>query len=173
MGNVLGELFGDIAEAIREKTGDAGSMKPAEFPEKISGIVTSGSGQYYFYNSYFTAKDISQEVTHYMGRVPDIIYVYYSKAANANRFYYSLCYSRAMIDRMPSGKSRVSYIGTSGAVASMDMRVGIDDAVTNEDWAEFGGVRNATDKSFTVGGSSARLESGKYYYYIAITNITG
>lgn len=40
MANVLGELFGDIASAIREKTGDAEKMKPAEFPEKISEIET-------------------------------------------------------------------------------------------------------------------------------------
>jgi len=40
MANVLGELFGDIASAIREKTGDAEKMKPADFPEKISGIET-------------------------------------------------------------------------------------------------------------------------------------
>lgn len=40
MANVLGELFGDIASAIREKTGDEGTMKPAQFPEKISGIET-------------------------------------------------------------------------------------------------------------------------------------
>lgn len=40
MANALGELFGDIASAIREKTGDAEKMKPADFPEKISGIET-------------------------------------------------------------------------------------------------------------------------------------
>lgn len=38
MANVLGKLFGDIADAIREKTGDTATMKPAEFPEKIGGI---------------------------------------------------------------------------------------------------------------------------------------
>jgi len=40
MANVLGELFGDIASAIREKTGEEGTMKPAQFPEKISSIET-------------------------------------------------------------------------------------------------------------------------------------
>lgn len=40
MANVLGELFGDIASAIREKTGDEATMKPAQFPEKISEIET-------------------------------------------------------------------------------------------------------------------------------------
>lgn len=45
MANVLGQLFGDIAGAIREKTGEAGKMKPAEFPQKIRGI-SAGSGEY-------------------------------------------------------------------------------------------------------------------------------
>ena len=38
MANVLGELFGDIATAIRSKTGEEGTMKPAEFPNKIKSI---------------------------------------------------------------------------------------------------------------------------------------
>ncbi len=41
MSNALGALFGDIATAIREKTGDSRSMKPAEFPAKIGDISTS------------------------------------------------------------------------------------------------------------------------------------
>ena len=40
MANALGELFGDIAAAIRDKTGEEGKMKPAQFPEKISEIET-------------------------------------------------------------------------------------------------------------------------------------
>lgn len=38
--NVLGTLFGDIANAIRSKTGepDTAKMKPIDFPTKISGI---------------------------------------------------------------------------------------------------------------------------------------
>lgn len=48
MANVLGTLFGDIAKAIREKTGDTAKMKPAEFPEKISAIEgSSGETDYY------------------------------------------------------------------------------------------------------------------------------
>lgn len=43
MGNVLGNLFGDIATAIREKTGDTDTMKPAEFPEKIREISGSSA----------------------------------------------------------------------------------------------------------------------------------
>lgn len=42
MANVLGELFGNIAAAIREKTGDTATMKPAEFPDNIRAIETGG-----------------------------------------------------------------------------------------------------------------------------------
>lgn len=40
--NVLGTLFGDIANAIRTKTGDTAKMKPSEFPTKILEIEVVG-----------------------------------------------------------------------------------------------------------------------------------
>ncbi|MBQ8498093.1 MAG: hypothetical protein IJ489_11660, partial [Clostridia bacterium] len=43
MANALSELFQNTADAIREKTGETGTMKPAEFPDKIKNITT-GSG---------------------------------------------------------------------------------------------------------------------------------
>lgn len=48
MANVLGNLFHDIADAIRSKTGDTGTMKPAQFPEKIASI-TGGGGAVQLY----------------------------------------------------------------------------------------------------------------------------
>jgi hypothetical protein len=42
MANVLAELFQNVASAIREKTGDTGTMKPAEFPDKIRAIEGGG-----------------------------------------------------------------------------------------------------------------------------------
>lgn len=42
MANVLAELFQNTANAIREKTGDSGTMKPAEFPDKIKAIAVGG-----------------------------------------------------------------------------------------------------------------------------------
>lgn len=44
MSNALGELFGSIADAIREKTGDTAKMKPVDFPEKITAIEAGGGG---------------------------------------------------------------------------------------------------------------------------------
>ena len=44
MANALGTLFQNIASAIRAKTGETGTMKPAEFPDKIAAIETGGGG---------------------------------------------------------------------------------------------------------------------------------
>ena len=53
MANALGTLFGDIAAAIREKTGDTATMKPVEFPSKISGISAGGGDvRYVTFMSY-------------------------------------------------------------------------------------------------------------------------
>lgn len=38
MSNALKTLFQDTADAIRAKTGDTGTMKPAQFPAKIAAI---------------------------------------------------------------------------------------------------------------------------------------
>lgn len=44
MANVLGELFQDIADAIRSKTGSTDTLKPNQFPEAIEGITAGGGG---------------------------------------------------------------------------------------------------------------------------------
>ena len=42
--SALSDLFQDIADAIRTKTGDTGSMKPAAFPENILAIEAGSGG---------------------------------------------------------------------------------------------------------------------------------
>ena len=44
MANALGTLFQNIASAIRAKTGETGTMKPAEFPTQIASIEVGSSG---------------------------------------------------------------------------------------------------------------------------------
>lgn len=36
--SVLENLFTDIADAIRDKTGETDAIRPIDFPEKIAGI---------------------------------------------------------------------------------------------------------------------------------------
>lgn len=44
MANVLGTLFTDIANAIRNKTGTTDKMSPKDFPIQINNIVVGGGG---------------------------------------------------------------------------------------------------------------------------------
>ena len=44
MSNVLGELFGDIANAIRSKTGGTDTIKPIDFPNEIANIQQGSGG---------------------------------------------------------------------------------------------------------------------------------
>ena len=79
MSNVLGNLFGEIANAIREKTGGTGTMKPAEFPAEIASIVTGGgggnAGEWVMATGDFTATSGVETITHGLGVVPDIAFV--------------------------------------------------------------------------------------------------
>lgn len=98
MANVLAKLFGDIAAAIREKTGDEGTMKPIEFPNEIRAIVTGGgdSGEsgggssggesggsgstdvrevWLSESGYFTPEEMTYTVEHHLGKMPDIVFL--------------------------------------------------------------------------------------------------
>lgn len=46
MANALGTLFQDIANAIRSKNGETGTMKPADFPTAISNIESGGDTEH-------------------------------------------------------------------------------------------------------------------------------
>lgn len=62
MSNALKTLFQNIADAIRAKTGDTATMKPAEFPEKIAAIDTgSGDEGYDYHVSVGEAFEISYD----------------------------------------------------------------------------------------------------------------
>lgn len=54
MANVLGELFQDIADAIRSKTGGMEPMAPASFPENISAIKTNGFAEGVHYVTFMS-----------------------------------------------------------------------------------------------------------------------
>lgn len=74
--SALGELFTDIASAIRGKTGETGTMKPAEFPDKIAGIEAGSGGlggMWKFATKTFTALEGQTFISHNCNVVPDIV----------------------------------------------------------------------------------------------------
>ena len=86
MANVLGELFQSIADAIRGKTGETGTMKPIDFPSAIASIVTGGGGggegsgeSLQFANGSFNTGTTGVErvtITHGKNVMPDFIAVW-------------------------------------------------------------------------------------------------
>ena len=78
MSNVLGNLFEEIANAIREKTGGTGTMKPAEFPAEIASIVTGGggnAGEWVMATGDFAPTSEVATISHGLGVVPDIAFI--------------------------------------------------------------------------------------------------
>ena len=78
MANALGTLFGEIAGAIREKTGDTATMKPAQFPEKIAAIEAGGSGGTLVaqYKEFTATSNSDQVVSHNLGTIPVCVCLY-------------------------------------------------------------------------------------------------
>lgn len=79
MSNVLGNLFGEIAEAIRAKTGGTDTMKPAEFPAEIAAIPTGGgggnAGEWVMATGDFVPTSEVVTISHGLGVVPDIAFI--------------------------------------------------------------------------------------------------
>lgn len=90
MANVLGELFQDIADAIRGKTGEVALLKPNEFAAAIDSIVVGsgdssggtivdGAGNVKFASGRFdttTAGVYRQTIEHGLGEIPDFVAVF-------------------------------------------------------------------------------------------------
>lgn len=80
----LTSLFGDIADAIRSKTGSSNSIVADDFPTEISNIETGGGGDLptgikgIWYGSYTPSSNIASTtgftVTHNMGYTPTVVY---------------------------------------------------------------------------------------------------
>jgi hypothetical protein len=118
MANVLGKLFSDIATAIRDKTGDTSTMKPADFPAKISAIKVDREEKHYrIFSGSFTATSSTQIVDHNCGTVPDIIMVIPGHVPEDNSIISVIGYSTAMLKAFGGGYySRVYWILGGGSM---------------------------------------------------------
>lgn len=172
MANVLGTLFGEIAGAIREKTGDTATMKPAEFPEKILGISGGGSGnkQYELVYSQFTPNTAQATIEHKLGRVPDVFLVFLEDIPTNNIVMSAWCFSPQMVEALGGGNNNTVTIFSG---QSMSVRVNRDITLPSDGstYCQYGGIHSFTDTHFSIGGSSCGLYVGKFYRTIAICGL--
>lgn len=182
MANVLGELFGDIASAIREKTGEADTMKPAQFPEKILGIETGGSaGTSYKYNSYtFTATANAMTIENKLGLIPDLIIVYPGTAPTNGYLTMAFGFSQAMMNKIENASSlypsKVSFVHPSISMMNYGSNIGFENNGSNANAIKQGHIRGVTATSITVGSTDstgAKLQLNSSYTVCCISGIAG
>lgn len=117
MANVLGELFRNIAAAIREKTGDTATMKPADFPEKISNIEAGGGGAKIAVGTY-EASTSKQTIAHNLGVVPDIVICTPTTTqytTTAGKYFVSIGISEAFSNAYPQLPKQITTHYRSGS----------------------------------------------------------
>lgn len=167
MVNVLGTLFSDIATAIRNKTGDTATMKPAEFPAKIDSIVTGAVKTWKVEEGEFTSTATARTIQHNLGVTPDMVIVAISDppSAGGGAIIFAFGLPNAVISAT-GGNITNTIVGAS---ASLTYNKGIDDS--NNMMESYGMIRDATTTEFTVGGGNCPLENGKQYVWYAISGI--
>ena len=175
MANVLGTLFSDIASAIREKSGESGTMKPAEFPDKIAALeVGGGSGG----ASGITIKNMSFKptssiytVTHNLGYIPDILIVWMDDVPTDGKIFLAVGFSSAMYEAAGRDYYGFSQFLSGGSSMTFSTNSGFESAsVTN---GKYGNICSVTSTTFAIGGSTAGVDTSHYYSYMAISGITG
>lgn len=179
--SALGELFSNIAAAIREKNGETGTMKPTKFPDKIRALVASGAnntGLKFKEGEFIPAGAGSgNTITHGMGVVPDVIVIFPGEAVTTDSeggLLACIGFSAAVIEYR-GGKD---VEGTAGGVYlpnGSSMRfAGTSMAVTENTTSQqqCGMPRGATSELFYVGGGTTYYYNpGIKYRWLAIGNL--
>lgn len=182
MANVLGTLFSDIANAIRNKTGTTEKITPKDFPIQINNIVVGGDGgsakQWKFATGNATGTGGTITITHNLGDIPDIICVRPTRnTSDTAAFIGSLQFSNSLIEAMNGTgnmyENGLGFVlaGNLGPVA-LNIEEGVEGEHKNYS-GMWGQIRNANATTFTVGGGSiAPIPSGRDVYWFAVSGIT-
>ena len=168
MSNVLGTLFGDIAAAIRSKNGEEDTMKPAEFPGKISALTVASpenSGLKFAEGEFTPPLSGSITVTHDMGVVPDVVVIFPGEAGTMSGLLASIGFSEAALEA--TGGQTTVYLPGGGSLGTnypIEMNV--------QQMADMGVPRGATETLFYVGGGTTyNYPSTVKYRWIALGNL--
>ena len=170
MSNVLGNLFEEIANAIREKTGGTDTMKPAEFPAEIASIpVGGGGGEWISATGSFKPTSNTYVLNHNLGVAPDIFFIYYF-ASNAltgttSLLMCGMALSQKLIGDAVSSGAGYSYVFNPNT--KIPMIFGITQGLESLASGAFGGIGGATPTQITLGSSIANLITGGEYKWTA------
>lgn len=162
-----------IADAIREKTGDEGEIAVSAMAEKIGKIVASNTGGNLTLKigSFTPGSAGIYTVTHDMGIVPDIVFVYPHHVGTNGYLISAVGFSQAMHDALGGGyiSDTVGLVNSSSI--SYKHNAGIESVPDATSTAyKIGSIRNATATQFVVGGSTYKMNT-KSYGYLAIGGI--
>lgn len=177
MANVLGELFQNIADAIRSKTGSEGTMKPADFAGNILNLATSGGkmGVRVTSGSYTGVTDGPAVINHGMGATPDFVFVYaYNLPLEESAgLVSSYGFSDAILSdfqysegegEYPEFYRRILFYKTTAA-AGNDINGFVDDEKGIENTSVLGMVNSANSTTFTVGTKTVKHYDRLYYWF--------
>lgn len=169
--SVLSDLFADIAAAIRSKNGEEGTMKPAQFPGKISALTVANAentGLKFAEGDFYPDGSGADTITHGMGVVPDVVVIFPSRAFDANEtdevLLSAVGFSQAAMDA--SGAKSTTYIPNGSSFATP---YPLTD--NTENMVVLGLPRGATTELFYVGGGQYSYIPGCRYRWIALGNL--
>lgn len=186
MANVLGTLFQNIADAIREKTGESGSMKPADFPAEILSIVTGidegdgSAGESSGTVSGATSKPMRYKsgrvyphagtitIQHGLGVEPDMILVTNAKCGYGyGALINAIGFSRQVLDAFPNLQAHTWFCfdNYEGQTDTAPFILDHSHRYPIEAWREemddldarIGHISYATASNFLIGGDTAKM----------------
>ena len=181
MANVLATLFSDIANAIRNKTGNTDKMSPKDFPTQIESISVGGGGggdtsSWKFASGKATGNGGTVTITHGLGSVPDIIYVSAGGTAGEVRYVGGLGFSGALTEAIngngDSSERGVQFVDSVIGPIQVGLKEGVEGA-HSEFSGMYGVIRNANTSTFQVGGGEVTpIPNGVNISWWAVSGIT-
>lgn len=109
-------------------------------------------------------------VQHSLGVVPDIA-IFCLSETTTNHAIAIFCVSFSTAFNTAVGKNKGSATGVLSSGGNMSIEVGALDENASSS-KSYCGFRNTTATEFTVGGSTFKLDTGKYYSYFLIGGLT-
>lgn len=168
--SALGDLFSDIAGAIRYKNGEEGvTYKPAEFPGKIMGIVSATRNVVMKHGTFMGNGGVCT-VEHGLSVVPDLLIVYAGHVLTPPAILLSIGYSSALMSAMEDGAVAPTPIYNEYTVATVNNSESMENP-GSDNCQTFGVVRSVTNSSFVFGSVDYPATADQKYGYIAFTGL--